>query len=82
MAQVGHYNAAIDLFTEAIRLDPTDFRYVNTFTTLLFITGVMFLLVFFSNLEIITEFQTIAFLLLKLSCIILSLCNKKNNMHI
>lgn len=27
MAQVGHYNAAIDLFTEAIRLDPTDFRF-------------------------------------------------------
>uniref|UniRef100_A0A0L8HZZ1 C3H1-type domain-containing protein n=1 Tax=Octopus bimaculoides TaxID=37653 RepID=A0A0L8HZZ1_OCTBM len=26
MAQMGHYAAAIDLFTEAIRLDPSDFR--------------------------------------------------------
>ncbi|XP_036365379.1 tetratricopeptide repeat protein 31 isoform X2 [Octopus sinensis] len=27
MAQMGHYAAAIDLFTEAIRLDPSDFRF-------------------------------------------------------
>jgi len=28
MAHLGHYNAAIELFTEAIKLDPKDFRYV------------------------------------------------------
>ncbi|KAL4231630.1 hypothetical protein ACF0H5_009210 [Mactra antiquata] len=27
MAHLGHYNAAIDLFSEAIRLDPKDFRF-------------------------------------------------------
>ncbi|XP_064601686.1 uncharacterized protein LOC135467776 isoform X2 [Liolophura sinensis] len=27
MAQLGHYSAAIDLFTEAIKLDPSDFRF-------------------------------------------------------
>ena len=26
MANSGHYQAAIDLFTEAIKLDPKDFR--------------------------------------------------------
>ena len=26
MAQLGHYSAAIDLFTEAIKLDSRDFR--------------------------------------------------------
>lgn len=28
MAHLGHYHAAIELFTEAIKLDPKDFRYV------------------------------------------------------
>lgn len=27
MAAMAEYQAAIDLFTEAIKLDPTDFRY-------------------------------------------------------
>nr|XP_022340474.1 nucleolin-like isoform X1 [Crassostrea virginica] len=27
MAQLGHYSAAIELFTEAIKLDPNDFRF-------------------------------------------------------
>lgn len=31
MAQVEQYTAAIQLFTEAISLDPTDFRYVTFF---------------------------------------------------
>lgn len=26
MAQLGHYSAAIELFSEAIKLDPNDFR--------------------------------------------------------
>lgn len=27
MAQLGHYSAAIELFSEAIKLDPNDFRW-------------------------------------------------------
>lgn len=27
MANLGHYSAAVDLFSEAIRLDPRDFRF-------------------------------------------------------
>ena len=33
MANLGNYQAAVDLFTEAINLDAKDFRFVCTIVT-------------------------------------------------
>ena len=39
MANSGHYNPAVDLFTEAIKLDPMDFRYDYTCASFLSSVG-------------------------------------------